>query len=92
MNLLPQHECESWILAIANTVPTPTLAETQENKSFLKQVKPPEFDGKGKDIEAEAEIWVESMKDYFTAAGIAPSNQAMIAKLKLTGEARLWWK
>ena len=74
--------------------PTPALSPgvAQEKKFLLKQIKPPEFDGKGRTVQADAKIWIESMEDYFEAAGTAPANQAMLAKLKLTGEARLWWK
>ena len=32
------------------------------------------------------------MDDYFSAAETADVNQAMVAKLKLVGEARVWWK
>ena len=64
----------------------------QEKKIVLKQMQPPSFKGEGPKIKNEAEIWIESMDDYFSAAGTTPANQSMLAHFCLFDNAKLWWK
>ena len=59
---------------------------------LLKQTQPPIFKGEGKDVERDAEVWIEAMDDYFSNAGTAPANQSMLARFRLQGDANLWWK
>lgn len=66
--------------------------EVQEKKLLLKQAQPPSFNGEGSKVEQDAEVWVEAMEDYFSAAGTTPANQPMLARFRLTGDAKLWWK
>ena len=66
--------------------------EVQEKKLLLKQMQPPSFKGEGMDIEKEAESWIETMDDYFTAVGTTATNRSMLALFRLSGEAKLWWK
>ena len=55
-------------------------------------MQPSSFKGEGSKIERDAEIWIESMDDYFSAAGTTPANRSMLARFRLTGNAKLWWK
>ncbi|MCO5590638.1 hypothetical protein L7F22_044610 [Adiantum nelumboides] len=66
--------------------------EIQEKKLLLKQAQPSTFNGEGAKVEQDAESWVEAMFDYFAAAGTTPNNQAMLARFRLIGGAKLWWK
>ena len=66
--------------------------ELQEKKTLLKQMQPTSFKGEGPKIKKEAEIWNESMNDYFSVAGTTPTNQSMLARFCLFGNAKLWWK
>ena len=43
--------------------------EAQEKKLLLKQAQPPSFNGEGSKVEQDAEVWIEAMSDYFSAAG-----------------------
>ena len=63
-----------------------------EKKFLLKQVQPPTFKGEGKDVERDAEIWMEAMDDYFNTVRTSFGNRAMLGMLKLVGDAKLWWK
>ena len=47
------------------------------------------FKGEGKDVERDAEVWIETMDDYFNIAHTSTKNLGM---LKLVGDAKLWWK
>lgn len=67
-------------------------SEAQEKKLLLKQIQPPTFKGEGKDVERDAEVWMEAMDDYFNTAQTSASNRAMLGMLKLVGDAKLWWK
>ena len=66
--------------------------EVQEKKILLKLTQPPIFKGEGKDIERDAEVWIEAMDDYFSTAGTTAANQSMLARFCLQGNAKLWWK
>ena len=55
-------------------------------------MQPPTFKGEGKEVERDAEVWLEAMDDYFMAAETSASNSAMLAMFRLSGEAKLWWK
>ena len=76
----------------ARVIPDSVYTEVQEKKLLLKQAQPPSFNGEGPKVEQDAEVWVEAMTDYFSAAGTTPSNQSMLARFRLTGDAKLWWK
>ena len=81
------------MLEIEQAVATPAVyTELQEKKLLLKQTQPPVFKGEGKEVERDAEVWVEAMDDYFSNAGTAPANQSMLARLRLQGDAKIWWK
>ena len=67
-------------------------SEAQEKKLLLKQVQPPTFKGEGKEVERDAEVWMEAMDDYFNTAHTSIGNRAMLGMLKLVGNAKLWWK
>lgn len=67
-------------------------SEAQEKKLLLKQVQPPTFCGEGKDVERDAEIWMEAMDEYFNTTHTYVGNRAMLGMLKLVGDAKLWWK
>ena len=44
-------------------------------------------------MEQDAEVWIEAMSDYFSAAArTTPVNQSMLARFCLLGDAKLWWK
>ena len=64
----------------------------KEKKILLKMTQPPTFKGEGKDIEQDAEVWIEAMDDYFSTAGTMPANQSMLAQFRLQGNTKLWWK
>ena len=55
-------------------------------------MKPSSFSGEGKDVAKEAKAWVESLDDYFLLVNTTAENESMIARYKLVGEAKLWWK
>ncbi|MCO5555598.1 hypothetical protein L7F22_009143 [Adiantum nelumboides] len=64
----------------------------QEKKLLLKLAQPPNFKGKGINVERDAEVWLEAMDNYFEAAGTHPQNQTMLAMFRLTRDAKIWWK
>ncbi|MCO5560563.1 hypothetical protein L7F22_014178 [Adiantum nelumboides] len=66
--------------------------EIQEKKLLLKQAQPSTFNGEGDKVEQDAESWLEAMSDYFAVAETTPNNQAMLARFRLIGDAKLWWK
>ena len=43
-------------------------SEAQQKKFLLKKVQLPTFKGEGKDVERDAEIWMEAMDDYVNTA------------------------
>ena len=55
-------------------------------------MKPSSFYGEGKDVAKEAKSWIEALDDYFLLINTSAENESMIAKNKLTGDAKLWWK
>ena len=55
-------------------------------------MNPSSFFGEGKDVAKEAEAWIEALDDYFMLINTSAKNESMIARYKLTGEAKLWWK
>lgn len=63
--------------------------DVQEKKLLLKQLQPPNFKGEGKDVERDAEVWIETMDDYFNIPHTSTRNRAMLGMLKLV---ELWWK
>src|SRR5277367_243753 len=78
---------------MTQAITTPALyTEVQEKKLLLKITQPPLFKGEGKDIERDAKVWIEAMDDYFSTAGTSPANQSMLARFRLQGDAKLWWK
>ena len=40
----------------------------------------------------EAKSWIKSLDDYFLLVNTRTKNESMIARYKLFGEAKLWWK
>ena len=77
-----------------NPIMTPSgvYMEIQEKKLLLKQAQPPSFNGEGCKIEQDAEVWVEALPDYFSVVGTTPANQSMLARFRLQGDTKLWWK
>ena len=55
-------------------------------------MKPASFLGEGKDVAKEAEAWIKALDDYFLLINTSVENESMIARYKLIGEAKLWWK
>ena len=55
-------------------------------------MKPSSFFGQGKDVAKEAEPWIEALDDYFLLINTSIENESMIARYKLIGKAKLWWK
>ena len=55
-------------------------------------MKPSSFFGEGKDVSKEAEAWIEALHDFFLLINTSAENESMIARYKLTREAKLWWK
>ena len=55
-------------------------------------MKPSSFSGEGKDVAKEAKVWIEALDDYFLLINMLAENESMIARYKLTEEAKLWWK
>ena len=55
-------------------------------------MRPESFSGEGKDVAKEAEAWIEALDDYFLLVNTSAENESMIARYKLIGEAKLWWK
>ncbi|MCO5572379.1 hypothetical protein L7F22_026132 [Adiantum nelumboides] len=72
--------------------PNAIYTAVQEKKLLLKLAQPPNFKGKGVNVEQDVEVWLEAMDDYFEAAGTHPQNQTMLAMFRLTGDAKIWWK
>ncbi|MCO5566436.1 hypothetical protein L7F22_020113 [Adiantum nelumboides] len=72
--------------------PNAVHTTVQEKKLLLKLAQPPNFKGKGVNVERDAEVWLEAMDDYFEAVGTHPQNQTMLAMFRLTGNAKIWWK
>ncbi|MCO5575330.1 hypothetical protein L7F22_029130 [Adiantum nelumboides] len=81
---LNQYPANRLVVELANAI--------QEKKLFLKLAQPPNFKGKGVNVERDAEVWLEAMDDYFESAGTHPQNQTMLAMFRLTGDAKIWWK
>ena len=72
---------------------TPAIyTEMQEKKLLLKQMQPPTFKEEGRNVEKEAEVWVEAMDDYFRTTGTSERNRSMLARFRLAEDAKLWWK
>ena len=55
-------------------------------------MKPSSFSGEGKDVAKEAKAWIKALDDYFLLINTSAENKSMIARYKLIGEAKLWWK
>ena len=55
-------------------------------------MKPSSFSREGKDVAKEAEAWIEALDGYFLLINMSAENKSMIARYKLTGEPKLWWK
>ena len=55
-------------------------------------MKPSSFFGEGKEVAKEAKAWIKSLDNYFVLINMSAENESMIAKYKLIGEAKLWWK
>ena len=55
-------------------------------------MKPSSFYGEGKDVAKEAKVWVKSLDNYFLLVNMTVENKSMIARYKLIGEAKIWWK
>ena len=83
---------KTYLLILQVSVTPALYSEAQEKKILLKLTQPPIFKGEGKDVEKDAEVWIEAMDDYFSNAGTTPANQSMLARFRLQGDAKLWWK
>ena len=55
-------------------------------------MKPSSFLGEGKDVSKEAEALIKALEDYFLLINTSTKNKSMIARYKLIGEVKLWWK
>ncbi|MCO5610183.1 hypothetical protein L7F22_064419 [Adiantum nelumboides] len=62
------------------------LKEGGKSISFLT------YKGEGTNVERDAEVWLETIDNYFKAAGTHPQNQTMLAMFRLTGDTKIWWK
>ena len=92
-------------LAIVTTLgssnPTTTPMEVAENKDFgrdrnlktlLKNLQPKSFSGEGRNVPKILEEWIMTMDDYFALAEYNTATQGIMARAKLEGSAKLWWK
>ncbi|MCO5548050.1 hypothetical protein L7F22_001506 [Adiantum nelumboides] len=79
-------------IPLVNVPSNSVYTKIQEKNLLLKQAQPSTFNGEGAKVEQDVESWVEAMCDYFAAVGTTPNNQAMLARFRLIGGAKLWWK
>ena len=83
----------------SNLAATPIEVAIKENfgrdrnlKTLLKNLQPKAFSGEGHNIPKILEEWIMTMDDYFALAEYNTVAQGIMARAKLEGSAKLWWK
>ena len=81
--------------------PTATPMEVAEKEEFgrdrnlktlLKNLQPKSFSREGHNIPKILEEWIMTLDDYFALAEYNTVAQGIMARAKLEGSAKLWWK
>lgn len=78
---------------IPEALPREDFGRDKDLKSLLKSVQPEAFSGEGLNVaNSSLEEWIISMDDYFALAEYNSLAQSIMARAKLIGPAKMWWK
>ena len=64
----------------------------KDMKHLLRSIQPKSFTGEGTDVPRALDEWITSMEDYFALAGYNELAKRVMARAKLEGGAKTWWK
>ena len=68
------------------------FGKDKDLRNLLKSLQPKPFVGEGSDVPKILEEWIITMDDYFQLAGYNEAAKGVLARAKLDGSAKTWWK